>query len=72
MAYIESFDEGSESFLNIYEFSPIDPDEQFGRTSTFSSFDEALKYAGHTYNASDIKYVSGGMIQEEYKLYKKL
>lgn len=72
VTYIESIDEGGEDFLDIYEFSAVDPDEPFVRTSTFSSIDDATKYAAHSYSASNIKYVSGGMIQEEYKDYKKL
>ncbi len=71
VTYIESIDEGDEDFLDIYEFSSVDPDEPFGRTATFSSIDDALKYVAHSYSASNIKYVSRGLIQEEYTRYKE-
>lgn len=69
VSYIESFDEGSLEFIDIYEFSTLDPDEPFGVTNTFSSVDKALDFAKKEYNASLDKYVTGGMIQEEYLHY---
>ncbi|MFD2967195.1 hypothetical protein [Sphingobacterium bambusae] len=69
VVYQECVDEGGEEFLDIYEFSPIDPDEPFGVISTFSSIADALDFAVLTYNASNAKYVASGMIQEEYLNY---
>lgn len=69
VTYFESFDEGSEELLDVYEFSLVDPDEPFGVINTFSSIADALEFAIITYNASNDKYVSSGMIQEEYRDY---
>ncbi|SEP44775.1 hypothetical protein [Mucilaginibacter sp. OK283] len=69
VSYFESFDEGNEDLLDIYEFLLLDPDEPFGVINTFASIDEALEFATQTYNASNTKYVSAGMIQEEYRDY---
>ncbi|TDQ12031.1 hypothetical protein [Pedobacter metabolipauper] len=69
VAYIESFDEGNEDFIDIYEFSTLDPDEPLGIISTFSNIDEAIDFSLNEYGASVDKFVSGGMIQEEYLIY---
>ena len=69
VAYIESFDEGSNDFLDIYEFSTLDPDEPQGVINIFSTKDEALDFSVNEYGASMGKFVSQGMIQEEYALY---
>ncbi len=69
VAYFESFDEGSEDFLDIYAFPLIDPDEPFGVIDTFSSIADALEFAEVTYKASAHKYTAAGMIQEEYRDY---
>lgn len=71
VAFIECFDEGSSDFIDIYEFSLLDPDEPEGILNTFISIDDALDFAKSKYNASTNKYVSSGMIQEEYKEYLK-
>ncbi|PTS93380.1 hypothetical protein DBR11_25390 [Pedobacter sp. HMWF019] len=72
VAYIESFDEGSDDFIDIYEFSTLDPDELLGVINTFSTKDEALDFSVNEYGASMGKFVSQGMIQEEYALYLNL
>lgn len=69
VAYIESFDEGSEDFLDIYEFSTLDPDEQLGVVTTFSTVNEAISFSLDEYNAKIDRFVSAGMIQEEYRTY---
>ena len=69
VAYIESFDEGSQDFIDIYEFSTIDPDEPYGIINTFNSIEEALEFSIITYGASSDRFVSTGMIQEEYRDY---
>jgi len=69
VAYFESFDEGNEDFLDIYAFSLVDPDEPFGVIHTFSSVADALEFAAVTFKASPNKYISAGVIQEEYRYY---
>lgn len=69
VAYFESFDEGNEDFLDIYAFSLADPDEPSGLIHTFYSIADALEFAAVTYKASPNKYISAGMIQEEYRDY---
>ena len=69
VAYIESFDEGSEDFLDIYEFSTLDPDEPFGIVTTFSTADEAISFSLDEYGAKIDMFVNVGMIQEEYRTY---
>jgi len=69
VAYFESFDEGNKAFLDIYEFSLIDPDEPYGVINSFSTMAEALDFTEVTYGALMDKFVSAGMIQEEYLAY---
>jgi hypothetical protein len=69
VAYFECFDEGNEGFLDIYEFSPLNPDELYGVLSEFNNFNDALKFAETLYESSNSKYVSAGMIQKEYSDY---
>jgi len=71
VAYFESFDEGNEDFLDIYAFSLINPGEPFGVIHTFPSIVDALEFATFSYKASSHRYISTGMIQEEYKDYIK-
>lgn len=69
VAYIESFDEGSDDFVDIYEFSTLDPDEALGIVTTFSTVDEAINFSLNEYGAKMDRFVSAGMIQEEYRTY---
>lgn len=69
VAYIESFDEGSEDFLDIYEFSTLEPDEPLGIVTTFSTIDEAISFSLDEYSAKMDRFVSAGMMQEEYRTY---
>lgn len=62
---IESFDDGGDDYIDIYSFSPINPDEPY-IIDNFKSIYEAVKFAIDAYSASDSKFVSAGMIQEEY------
>ncbi|WP_316766505.1 hypothetical protein [Pedobacter frigiditerrae] len=71
VVYTECFDEGDGDFLDIYEFSTIDPDESFGIINTFSTVDKAIEFALNEYGASINKFVNSGMIQDEYLLYLK-
>lgn len=67
--YFESFDEGNEDFMDIYAFSLVDPDEPFGVIHIFPGIADALEFANFTYKASSHRYISAGMIQEEYRDY---
>lgn len=72
VAYFECFDEGNEDFMDIYAFSLIDPDKPYGVIHTFPSIVDALEFATFTYKASSHRYISTGMIQEEYRYYVNL
>lgn len=69
VSYFESFDEGNIDFVDIYEFSTLDPDVPFGISNTFSTIEEAINFSIKEYNAALDKFVSAGMIQEEYIIY---
>ena len=69
VAYFQSFDEGNREFIDIYEFSAVDPDDMFGVIHSFPELDEALRFAVENYAASLNKFVSAGMIQQEYLNY---
>ena len=69
VSYFEVFDNGNLDFLDIYEFEPCEPDQPYGLTHSFPTSDQALLFCIEKYNASDDKYVYGGMVQEEYRLY---
>ena len=69
-SYAEYFDDGDEDFTDVYEFSYVNPDEP-EVLNTFDSVDEALHFVAATYNASSNKFVTAGMIQDEYKDYLK-
>jgi len=63
----EVLDEGSENFLDVYEFTPLDPDLPYGQTEKFETADAALAYAESKFGASLEKYVNSGVIQDEYR-----
>ncbi|QDW25197.1 hypothetical protein FFJ24_010395 [Pedobacter sp. KBS0701] len=71
VTYFECFDEGDENFVDVYEFSMLDPDYPFGIITSFSSIKDAIDFSVENYGASVLKFVSGGMIQEEYANYSK-
>jgi hypothetical protein len=71
VSYFEVFDEGDEGFLDIYEFSPYDPDEPFGVIESFLDYDKALNYCYKKYNGRPDRFVGAGLIQEEYQKYLK-
>lgn len=66
----ETFDEGDSDFADVYEFSPLDPDQPFGYISSFESAIEALNFSVSKYGALKDKFVSEGMVQEEYLRYQ--
>ena len=65
---VECFDDGDVNFIDIYEFSPLQPGEPEVLTS-FDSVDESLQFVIKTYDASAEKFMTAGMIQEGYKTY---
>ena len=69
VAYFETFDDGSEDFLDVYEFETVDPDLEYGLKDSFQTYDEALEFSRQRYHCNNEKYVTAGMIQEEYRLY---
>ena len=69
VSYFEVFDEGNLDFLDIYEFSPLEPEEPYGFINNHKSIDDALEFAYKEYKANDVNFVNSGMIQEEYKKY---
>jgi len=69
VSYCEKFDDGSEDFLDVYEFEDVDPDLPNGREECFPTYDEALVFCRERYQCRDEKYVNRGMVQEEYRLY---
>ena len=66
--YMECFDDGNENFTDIYEFSSVHPDEP-EVLNTFDAIEEALEFVTTTYGAQPGKFVTAGMIQEEYRDY---
>jgi hypothetical protein len=61
-------DVGGDDFKDVYEFPPIDPEEEHGEgtvLATFADGDEAL--AGSVDHGARVdRWVSDGMIQDEY------
>ncbi|KQR67235.1 hypothetical protein [Pedobacter sp. Leaf176] len=66
VGYIECFDEGGKDFVDIYEFSLLDPDFPFGIVNSFPSIEDAIDFSVKQYGASIEKFVSESMIQDEY------
>jgi hypothetical protein len=69
VCYFESFDEGNKDFVDIYEFSLLSPDDLGGVVNTVGSVEEALDFAVSNYAASRDRFVSAGIIQDEYSIY---
>ncbi len=66
MAFFEVIDEGSRDFLDVYEFSPYDPDSPYGSISKAGSPEEIIDMAVKI-GASPERFVNAGVIQDEYK-----
>jgi hypothetical protein len=64
------FDEGDTDNLDLYSFTPVDPDEYF-TTEVFSTLDNALTFIRDNYKLTELKFVNEGMIQTEYRLLKE-
>jgi hypothetical protein len=67
VSYVESFDEGSEEWTDVTEFSYLDPDEVIEHS--FASVEEAVEFAVQTYAASTERFLPGGMLYTEYLAY---
>jgi hypothetical protein len=65
VALFEVFDEGSEEFLDVYGFSPVDPDLLDGEISSWTTKEEALEHA-LSCGASRESFVAAGGIQDVY------
>jgi hypothetical protein len=64
-----AFDEGSEQFWDVAEFSPVDPDEYLGEgrhLGTFSTPEDVL-HAAQAYGAVTTRWVNQGVIDDEYR-----
>ena len=70
VSYFEVYDDGNEDYLDIYEFSALDPDEPDGLTTSFPTPELALGHCILQYDCSYENFVSGGMIQKEYRKYQ--
>jgi hypothetical protein len=68
--YTECFDDGDYDFVDIYDFSPLHPDEPL-KVDTFELIEDALNFVVESYKADLQRFVSAGIIQEEYKDYLK-
>lgn len=63
----EVLGDGKESFLDIYEFSALDPDLPFGRSKSFHSIEDALKFSCEELSADIGRFVNSGVAQDEYR-----
>lgn len=63
---------GDESFLNIYEFGPLDPDlelEDANEVKSFTSFGQAIEFIEQRFAGSSERLLNEFMIQDEYADY---
>lgn len=67
--YFEIFDEGSEHFMDVYEFSAVDPDNADRISKTFRTYEEALEFSIEKYGCRIDKFVNQGVVQSEYRDY---
>jgi hypothetical protein len=66
--YCEVIDEGPENSLDLVELTPVDPDES-PVVNEFDTIEEALAFAVATYGALSHKYVTEGLVNDEYADY---
>ena len=64
--HIRFFDVGDIDHLDIYTFEPVNPDEPF-QIREFKTLDEALTFIRDNHKLTDLRFVSEGVIQNEYK-----
>ncbi|UBX47484.1 hypothetical protein LDO51_09745 [Providencia alcalifaciens] len=68
----ETADLGDESFLDIYEFGPLDPDlelEDANEVKSLTSFGQAIEFIEQRFAGSSERLVNELMIQDEYAEY---
>jgi hypothetical protein len=68
----ETADLGDESFLDIYEFGPLDPGlelEEANEVISFASFGQAIEFIEQRFTGSSEKLLNELMIQDEYADY---
>ena len=63
---IESYDEGNLNWLDIYDFSHINQDDEF-EIIEFDSVDNAIEGVKAKFKLDELKFVTQGMIQVEYE-----
>lgn len=71
IVHFDVFDDGDEEFSDIGGFTAVDPDFTYGKLDTFETAEEALSFAQENYGCKLDKFVSFGMIQNEYDKYLK-
>jgi hypothetical protein len=62
------FDEGSEQFWDVEEFTPVDEDEHLGEGRSLGVFNtpEEVLHAAQAYGAVTTRWVNQGVIDDEY------
>ena len=65
----EVLDEGSPTFLDVYEFTPYDAEAEDGLVIPFANAQEALDYSVVNLSATRDKFVREGEIKLEYSDY---
>ncbi|MBF9252620.1 hypothetical protein I2I11_04895 [Pontibacter sp. 172403-2] len=62
----EVFDEGNLDYVDIYDFSYVDPDLEF-ETTEFSDFAGTIQFIKERFKLNEINFLTKGGIQDEYK-----
>jgi hypothetical protein len=65
----ETADRGSSSYLDLYEFGPLDPEVEYGdadRVEVFGSFGDCLSWMSSRWPGSEGRFVNEGVLQDEY------
>lgn len=62
----EAYDQGDESFLDVYEFTPLDDDEDHEPVARVPTLAEALTLAQQRFGANPDRWVNAGVVQDEY------
>jgi hypothetical protein len=70
LTYYETYDEGSDTFHDVYEFSSVAPDDD-PPEQTFDTLKDALAHAVSVYGASPSRWVNQFVIQDEYADYRR-
>ena len=68
----ETADLGDDSFLDIYEFGPLDPDLELAdanEVKSFTAFDQAMEFIEQRFSGSSKRLLNEFMIQDEYADY---